>query len=347
MSAAKSPNWLLQRVRLAVGQRLLLGLAPALLAVVLVVALAYYGEFGREAPEYVVTGAGLLAIVSLVLTWWNTRYLSQRLHRLGRNDDGGRGGDESAPDVDDLDRIEGEVTRLTTALEQARGANERERLRLEQQLHTQGTMLAASVRGMSAQVDEIRLPLHILLDARFGDLNENQEELLASARAAAEQIDADLRRLGLIADADRDALVLRREPVALNDLLRAVLPMVRASAERRGANVELALEPALPRVWANRSATAEALALITTRAVESLAAAETLMVDTTSGAGECVIRIQPWRVHDALDPVMVLAERMLHRQDAALHVHDQTLRIALPRVSPASTSAQASTVPRG
>ena len=69
-------------VGLSVGQRLLLGLAPALLAVVLVPGLAYYGEIGRQAPGYVVTGAAVLACISLYLTWSNTRYLALRIRRL-------------------------------------------------------------------------------------------------------------------------------------------------------------------------------------------------------------------------------------------------------------------------
>jgi ABC-type transporter Mla subunit MlaD len=63
VSGTSQIDRLSRRIRLAVGQRLLLGLAPALLAVVVVVALAYYGEIGREAPEYVVAGAAILALL--------------------------------------------------------------------------------------------------------------------------------------------------------------------------------------------------------------------------------------------------------------------------------------------
>ena len=55
-------------VGLSIGQRLLLGLAPALLAVALVLGLAYYGEIGRQAPAFIVAAAALLAAISLVLT---------------------------------------------------------------------------------------------------------------------------------------------------------------------------------------------------------------------------------------------------------------------------------------
>ena len=57
-----------------------------------------------------------------------------------------------------------------------------------------------------AQLDEVRLPLHILLETRFGDLNENQEELLRDARTGADAMNAALRRLAQVVDADCGAL---------------------------------------------------------------------------------------------------------------------------------------------
>ncbi|HEX3865830.1 MAG TPA: hypothetical protein VHV78_03725, partial [Gemmatimonadaceae bacterium] len=92
----------------------------------------------------------------------------------------------------------------------------------------------------------------ILLESRFGELNENQEELLGDARAAADAIDVALRRLGQVADADRDALPVQKELVQIDDVVRSVLPLVRAAAECRGARLQTALEPGLPRTSADR-----------------------------------------------------------------------------------------------
>jgi signal transduction histidine kinase len=316
MTTPTGVDWISRRIRMAVGQRLLLGLAPALLAVVLVLALAYYGELGRQAPEYIVTGAGVLALLSLLLTWWNTRYLVGRLRRLGRST--GVQGDSPAA-IDDLDRIEREVTRLTDALSATRREGAIDHERLAARLREQATILAATIRGSLAQVDEVRLPLHILLDARFGDLNENQEELLVAARNGADEIDAALRRLAIVADADRDALELRREPVNLNDVLRAVLPMVRASAERRGARVDVRLEPALPRVWANRAALAEAIARITTTAAEQLTEGQSLTIASDGSRAECAIVIAPVSASLLDMPLVIGARRQLELQDATIH----------------------------
>ncbi len=330
MSLANKADWISQRIRLTVGQRLLLGLAPSLLAIALVLAMAYYGEIGREAPEYVVAGSALLALVSLLLTWSNTRYLVGRLRRLGRSDRVGEvqsNGNDSSDD--DLDRIEGTVARLTVSLEGARA----DAHQLEQRLQEQATMLSATVRGIAAQVDEVRLPLHILLDARFGEVNENQEELLVSARAGADAMDASLRRLATVGDADREALTPRLEPVSLNDTMRAVLPMVRASADRRGVRVVLQLEPALPSVWANRSALAEAIALLVTRAVGARSSGDTLTIETLAQRAQCVLRISPATLDFSSDALSIVAERILRAQGATIRQEGASAEIASPRTT--------------
>ncbi|MBL0170084.1 MAG: hypothetical protein IPP90_05025 [Gemmatimonadaceae bacterium] len=323
-----------QRLRAAIGQRLLLGLAPSLLALGLVIALAYYGEIGREAPEFVVAGAASLAVMSLALTWWNTRYLVGRLRRLGRSDTGGT---TASRDLDELDRIEREVARLNDALMTLTRERAEEAERFAKQLGEQATMLAATSRGVAAQVDDVRLPLHILLDARFGELNENQEELLSAARSAADGMDAALRRLSMVADADRDALVVRPEFVSLNDIVRAILPMVRASADRRGTRIDVALEPALPRVWANRAALAEAIALIATMAVERVGEGQGLTIGTTPSARECTMHVGPAALSLLDEPLVIAAQRVLRVQGASLRAVGHAIEIVLPR-APAAPS---------
>jgi K+-sensing histidine kinase KdpD len=154
-------------------------------------------------------------------------------------------------------------------------------------------MLAAVVQDAVAQLDEIRLPIHILLDTRFGDLNENQEELLRDARNAADAMDEALRRLGQVADADRGALPVQRELVQVNDVVRAVLPLANAAAERRGARVDTSLEPGLPRVLADRARLAEALTLLTREAASTAGPERPLMLATGRDSGTVTITIAP------------------------------------------------------
>jgi signal transduction histidine kinase len=282
-----------RRTTLPVGRRLFFGLLPALLAVLLAVGLAYYGELNRQVPGLLALGAGVLATLSLVVTWINTRYLSARIMRLT----------ESVPDPDrkqgepgesdEFDRIERAVDHLGSAL----SASEAERLRLDAaaatRLREEATMLAAVVHDTMAQLDEVRLPLHILLETRFGDLNENQEELLRDARNATDLMDRALRRLAQVADADRGALTPQRELVQVNDVVRAILPLARAAAERQKARVETSLEPGLPRVMADRARLAEALTLLAVEAATSAGPDNPLAIGTARDAGGVSITLTP------------------------------------------------------
>ncbi|HEY9228077.1 MAG TPA: hypothetical protein VIP11_15580, partial [Gemmatimonadaceae bacterium] len=171
---------------------------PSLVAVVLVVGLFYYGEIGRSAPRLVLAAAALLALLSLVITFRNARYFVERIGRLGRVSGG-----PTAPTQDEFDRIEQVVGTLGTALSEAEAERNRANAAAASHLKDEATMLAAVVADTLSRLDEVRYPLHILIEAPFGDLNENQEELLRDARAAADAMDAALRRLAQVADADR------------------------------------------------------------------------------------------------------------------------------------------------
>jgi K+-sensing histidine kinase KdpD len=154
-------------------------------------------------------------------------------------------------------------------------------------------MLGGVVSDTLSQLDQVRLPLQILLESPFGELNENQEELLRDARAAADAIDVALRRLGQVTDIDRDALGIQHERVQINDVVRSVLPMARAAAERRGARTESTLEPGLPRVDADRPRLAEALALLLADSASESTASTSLRVSTERAGASAIIRIAP------------------------------------------------------
>ena len=282
-----------RRTTVPVGRRLFFGLLPALLAVLLAVGLAYYGERNRQVPGIIALGAGVLAILSLVVTWVNTRYLSARIMRLT----------ESMPDAepqlgesgesDEFDRIERAVDHLGSALSASEAERTRRDAAAATRLREEATMLAAVVRDTMAQLDEVRLPLHILLETRFGDLNENQEELLRDARTATDVMDGALRRLAQVADADRGALTPQRELVQVNDVVRAILPLARAAAERQKARVETSLEPGLPRVMADRARLAEALTLLAMEAATAAGPEHPLAIGTAREAAGVSISLTP------------------------------------------------------
>lgn len=74
-----------------VGQRLFLAVLPAIVGLLTVTALVYWGEYSRQAPEWLVIAAVVAALGSAVLAWRNTRYVAQRVEQLaarrGERDD--------------------------------------------------------------------------------------------------------------------------------------------------------------------------------------------------------------------------------------------------------------------
>jgi len=280
-----------RRTSLTVGRRLFFGLLPALLAALLTVGLAYWGEYGRAVPGIIVLVAAVLAVASLVVTWINTRYLSARILRLTGAMPESNGGERG--ESDEFDRIERVVDHLGNALSAAEAERARVNAVAAARLRDEATMLAAVAHDSIAQLDEVRLPLHILLETRFGDLNENQEELLRDARNGADALAGALRRLAEIADADRGALAVQRELVQVNDVVRAILPLARAAAERQQARVDTLLEPGLPRVMADRARLAEALTLLAVEAADVAGPKAPLRITTARDRGGVSITLAP------------------------------------------------------
>lgn len=282
-----------RRTTIPVGRRLFLGVLPALLAVLLALGLAYYGKYNRQAPEVIVFGAAVLAVASLVVTWINTRYLSARIARLtgAMPDAEQEQGDQS--ESDEFDRIERAVDHLGSALSASEAERARRDAAATTRLREEATMLAAVVHDTMAQLDEVRLPLHILLETRFGDLNENQEELLRDARNGADAMTDALRRLAQVADADRGAVNAQRELVQVNDVVRAILPLARAAADRQQARLDTALEPGLPRVLADRARLAEALTLLAVEAAAVAGPEHPLAITTARDASGVSVTLSP------------------------------------------------------
>jgi signal transduction histidine kinase len=266
-----------------IDQRLFLTLLPAFLGLLLVVALAYWGQYARQAPHLAVVTAAIALIGSLLLAWRNARYIALRIQRLAAR----RAGDDAPMMTDELETIEHAVDHLQTEVAQAREEQSRRYANLEAERREMAHFMAEASQAATRAVDEVRLPVHILLENRFGDLNENQEEMLGSAQAAAEEAAVLLRRLRLVADLDRGAVEFRHDPIRLDEIVNGILPMLEAEGERRQVRVTTDLAPALPRVRGDRTHLQEALAHLLTSAVRR----------TPAGAE---VRISSERVEDAV-----------------------------------------------
>jgi signal transduction histidine kinase len=266
-----------------VAQRLFLSVVPAIIGVFAVAGLAYWGEYGRQAPHVLVIVGVVASIASLAITWMNTRYVARRILRLAGADEhptrnlGLRGladavtGRAIATDVrDELDRIESTVQGLTTALEQAKVEGTTRAERAERRAGEYAMLLSDATSEAMKQLDEARLPLYILLDNHFGDLNENQEEMLGAAQAAVETADQRLRRLREIADLDRGAISLRHDAVRAGDLIASLLPSLNSLCQEGGVEVTADIAPALPRVSGDRSRLQEACGLLLNERIRAL-----------------------------------------------------------------------------
>jgi signal transduction histidine kinase len=237
----------------------------------------------------------------------NARYLAQRIERLA--------GSERDRAVDELDSIEQSVVRLQAEVSAARDEAAREKEGALEGRKELATLLSTATGAATNALDEIRLPLHILLENRFGDLNENQEEMLGSAQAAAEEATALLRRLQLTADLDRGVVELRRDPVRVDDIVRNLLPTLQSLGERRNVRVAADLSPALPRVPADRTYLHEALSILLRSAVERTADGGEVRVQVESlpGAVRLVATHGVGKVHP-------LDEALVRQLSRAMHV---------------------------
>ena len=220
-------------------------LAAAVLAVGLLIGLAYYGEMGRRDPTRRSRHRRRSADRVARHAWINTRYFASAHHATRAHRPSGHPASAREATSSIASSSGGHLGTALSASEAERAQAGRDRR--QRDFAKRRRCSPAVVRDTLAQLDEVRLPLHILLETRFGELNENQEELLRDARNGADAMDVALRRLAQVADADRGAPV-QHELVQVNDVVRAVLPLARAAAERNGARTDTALEPGLPRV---------------------------------------------------------------------------------------------------
>jgi signal transduction histidine kinase len=251
-----------------------LTVVPAVLGVLVVAALAYWGQYAHRVPYVLVITAAVASVGTLVLAWLNARYVAQRVERLAVAP-----GHVDAP-ADELDAIESVVDRLSSAVVVAEtGRAEREREALNR-TRDYAALMASVAEDIAKRIEEIRLPLHILLENRFGELNENQEEMLGSARTSADAADAEVIAMRQLADLDCGARSLRHDRILPGDILTSLVPTLQAQAEKQGAMLHLDIEPLVPAVWGDQAQLQGALSILLGAAIAS------------AERGEIVLRLQ-------------------------------------------------------
>ena len=245
-----------------IGQRMYLALLPALFGILTVAALAYWGQYAHKAPVWLVLVVAVATIASLVVAWINARYVTRRVEYLATTSAQGGHQPKRRAAPDELETIESAVYHLSSAVGQAEAARQADQISLRDQQREYSELLSLSAREALQRLDDIRLPLHILLENHFGDLNENQEEMLGGARTAAEQAGDAFQRLSEIADLDRGVVTLRRDRIRPGDLVAGVIPALVAEGQQRNVHVTADVAPALQSVVGDRGRLQLALELL-------------------------------------------------------------------------------------
>ncbi len=346
-----------------VGQRLFLAVLPAVLGLVLVAALAYWGRYARSAPELVVILAAVAAVVSLVISWRNTRYVAHRVQRLAghmvsvggqsstpmptaRRDalrdlgiqlpgPPGRGMDRHA---DELDHIEATVAGLSSAVVRAReDASRQEREALERAQEIEGLLQAVTER-FAARTQDAQLPLHILLSSPFGTLNENQEEMLGAAMSAVDAIDTEIRELQKLLQLHRGELSIVTQPINLAELLRPTFAIAAARADAARVQLRPVVSDTAPRALVDAVHVQEAMTSILSDAIAHTSEGGDVHVDAGEG-DRARLRVsitrRPMATEVARAPSleMRLARRLLEAQNCSLTTDGAVTVVDLPSES--------------
>jgi len=314
-----------------ISHRLFLGLIPSVVGLFTVAGLAYWGQYQHAAPTQAVWAAGIATVASLGIGWWNTRYVAHRVERLAST----KGETEEA---DELDVIEHRVESLGEEASAAKADAARAAEDAGRRTNEYATLLAEAASAASRQLAEARLSLHVLQDNHFGELNDNQEEMIGAAREATEAAEAELNHLREIADIDRGALALRRELVKPGEMIRSLLPVLNAQAAKQNVRIMTELEPALPRVVGDRGRLQDALGLILKDAVRYAIPGSTISIHATSQPTTVTIIVNHSSPHSYTGDV-ALADRLIRAQGGSVtHTEDATT-ITLERAGVRSISA--------
>jgi signal transduction histidine kinase len=306
-----------------ISHRLFLGIIPSLVGLLTVAGLAYWGQYAHAAPELVVWAAGAATVISLVVAWWNTRYVAHRVERLASPKDGDQ-------KVDELDVIEHRVELLGEAATTARADAARAAADAGRRTIEYATLLAEAATSASKQLAEARLSLHVLQDNHFGELNDNQEEMIGAAREATEAAEVELTHLREIADLDRGALALRRDLVKPGEIIQSLQPLLNAQATKQGVRILLELEPALPRVVGDRGRLQDALGLILKDAVRYALPGTSISVHAATGTDAVTIIVNHGSPHSYTGDV-ALADRLIRAQGGSVTHREDSTTITLER----------------
>lgn len=256
-----------------------IAIAPAAVGMLLVAALLYWGERGRQAPLIVLVIAIVATMVSLVVSWRLSHYVDP---------------------ADVLRETESHRDRAAMAIARA-----------EQNASASAAVLQQIVRELSTRIHEVQLPLHILLDAPFGALNENQEELVGAARDAAETADRDLRLLRRLLHDEPE----RADPerITVGALMAPALSVANSAAESALVRIVVDIDDGLPMVRVLSLPLQEAMTTVLTTMVSESEAGGELRVAAMETRGSVELSFAPAPSWSEPSLALRLARRTMER----------------------------------
>ena len=199
----------------------------------------------------------------------------------------------------------------------------------DERLKEYAALLAETASAVSRQLDEVRLPIHILLENHFGQLNENQEEMLAAAGAAAAAAGVELARLREIAELDRGALDFRRDRVRVGDLLQALTPQLEADGERAGVQVTIDVPPGLPLRRRRPPPSAGSAGIATAPPGAARIAGDVVTIGAGHDGKEIAIDVADGPA-PMFDANVALAQRIVLAHGGKMDARDGRTRVVLP-----------------
>ena len=323
-----------------ISHRLYLTALPAIIGVLVVAALAYWGQYAHAVPQLLVVVAAVATLGSVVLSWNNARYVVQRIERLagvGADDTNLKGAASAltagrvTTHPDELDTIEGVVGKLGSAVVVAEQTRSERESAAEQRTTEYARMLAVIATDSAKRLEDVRLPLHILLENHFGDLNENQEEMLGAARTAAEAVDADLVTARQIAELDLGTRELRRDRLLPADLVRSLVPTLQAIAEQQHATLVVDLEPLVPAIRGDQPQLQDALAAVIGGAIKVTTPTAELQLRVARRDGAVRIELRGGG-HPEPDLRLLLASRVLASLGGLVSHANDVLTVSFPTI---------------
>lgn len=312
--------------------RIQLSTAPALLGLITVALLAYFGEYSRQAPTVLVALVAVAAVASSLLAWHNARVLVLRVRALSS---GFRalGLTPVRPvgvrdEFDELDAVRDQVSSLARSEEELRDSSALRVRAAEERLLQYELSLQAVATVVQQQLEEARLALHILQTSPFGDLNENQEELIAAARAASEAANDELRVFARLAGSAGTALSLPLERQSLKSVMETPLAMALGGHDAVHTSSRLLLPADLPRVMVHLTSAHEALAALLRFAAAALAPSDRLQVKALADGNTVHVTVTPFPIFDSPVPLRcALALRLLEAQRIDCREQDGEFRL--------------------